>query len=53
MLIQSPVVLRAAIVALALSALPAPAQDIPGSATYRPEVVGKVGVVAAGRHFAA
>src|SRR2546428_10289799 len=26
---------------------------ITGSSTYRPEVVGRVGVVAAGRHFAA
>ncbi len=29
------------------------AQTIRGSATYRPEVVAKIGVVAAGRHFAA
>src|SRR5438552_3767436 len=29
------------------------ADGIVGSSTYRPEVVGKVGVVAAGRHFAA
>ena len=29
------------------------ADDIAGSSTYRPEVVGRVGVVAAGRHFAA
>ena len=52
MLMQSTV-LGAAIVFLALSTLPARAQEIQGSATYRPEVVGKVGVVAAGRHFAA
>src|SRR5882724_7907217 len=31
-----------------------PAADgIVGSSTYRPEIVGRVGVVAAGRHFAA
>jgi gamma-glutamyltranspeptidase/glutathione hydrolase len=30
-----------------------PAHAILGSTTYRPEVVGRVGVVAAGRHFAA
>ena len=29
------------------------ADDIAASSTYRPEVVGRVGVVAAGRHFAA
>jgi gamma-glutamyltranspeptidase/glutathione hydrolase len=29
------------------------ADDIAGSSTYRPEVVGRVGVVATGRHFAA
>lgn len=29
------------------------AQQIRGSATYRPEILGRVGVVAAGRHFAA
>src|SRR5712671_3931293 len=46
-------ILGAATVFLALSALPLPAQDIQGPTTYRPEVVGKVGVVAAGRHFAA
>ncbi len=28
------------------------AEDIVGSATYRPEVLGRVGIVAAGRHFA-
>lgn len=30
-----------------------PLEGVVGSATYRPEVVGRVGVVAAGRHFAA
>src|SRR5215475_14013502 len=29
------------------------ADEIVGSSTYRPEVVGRVGVVATGRHFAA
>jgi len=39
---------------LALGAGQAPAIDgIAGSSTYRPDVVGRVGVVAAGRHFAA
>src|SRR5258708_38074060 len=33
--------------------LTATGQVIRGSATYRPEVVGRLGVVAAGRHFAA
>jgi gamma-glutamyltranspeptidase/glutathione hydrolase len=32
---------------------PVAAQSIRGSATYRAEVVGQVGIVAAGRHFAA
>ena len=31
----------------------ADAGEIVGSKTYRPEVLGRVGVVAAGRHFAA
>ncbi len=39
---------------LTLASLPTMAFDgIVGSTTYRPEVVGRVGVVAAGRHFAA
>ena len=39
---------------LTLGAGQAPAIDgIAGSSTYRPDVVGRVGVVAAGRHFAA
>jgi gamma-glutamyltranspeptidase/glutathione hydrolase len=49
---------RIAVVVFALAAAgliqwPAAAQTIRGSPTYRPEVVGRVGVVAAGRHFAA
>jgi gamma-glutamyltranspeptidase/glutathione hydrolase len=39
--------------AAGLSGWPAAAQSIRGSPTYRAEVVGQVGVVAAGRHFAA
>jgi gamma-glutamyltranspeptidase/glutathione hydrolase len=43
-----------ATVLLALAAAPSVATDgIIGSTTYRPEVGGRVGVVAAGRHFAA
>src|SRR5580765_7629578 len=48
---------RAFIAALLITAHAATAalgaDDIAGSSTYRPEVVGRVGVVAAGRHFAA
>src|SRR5262245_23080155 len=49
---------RAAALAGALTlavALPARAEGpgVQGSATFRPEVVGRVGVVGAGRHFAA
>ena len=48
---------RRAVVALLIAvhaAAPALAADgVMGSSTYRPEVVGRVGVVAAGRHFAA
>ena len=39
--------------ALAVATAPAVAEQIQGTTTYRPEVLGKVGVVAAGRHFAA
>jgi gamma-glutamyltranspeptidase / glutathione hydrolase len=46
-------ILGVATVVLGLSVLPLRAQDAHGPTTYRPEVVGKVGVVAAGRHFAA
>jgi gamma-glutamyltranspeptidase/glutathione hydrolase len=45
-------VLAAALLAVAVGPA-AGAADIVGSPTYRPEVVGRVGVVAAGRHFAA
>jgi len=45
------------VLALQIAALSLPsaltAEEIRGSTTYRPEVVGKLGVVAAGRHFAA
>ncbi len=41
------------IVALCLSPNLVDAEGIQGSTTYRPEVVGRVGVVVAGRHFAA
>src|SRR5262245_63777267 len=50
---------RAAAVALAFVVAAIPARltravdGIVGSQTFRPEVVGRVGVVAAGRHFAA
>src|SRR3989454_8166762 len=47
-------VLVAGVLLAALGAGPTLAIDgIVSSRTYRPEVVGKVGVVAAGRHFAA
>jgi gamma-glutamyltranspeptidase/glutathione hydrolase len=39
--------------ALAFTAYSAGAEGVRGSATYRPEVVGTMGVVATGRHFAA
>jgi gamma-glutamyltranspeptidase/glutathione hydrolase len=42
-----------ALAALAFGAYSAGAEGIRASPTYRAEVVGKVGVVAAGRHFAA
>ena len=45
--------LAAALVALGAGARCVDAQESRGAATYRPEVVGRVGVVAAGRHFAA
>ncbi|OGK99506.1 MAG: hypothetical protein A3D33_10955 [Candidatus Rokubacteria bacterium RIFCSPHIGHO2_02_FULL_73_26] len=52
-----PLALRAlALGALALTLLAcqqAPLEGIVSSKTYRPEIVGRVGVVAAGRHFAA
>src|SRR5499426_1137839 len=41
-----------ALVALAFGSVSS-GEQIQGTATYRPEVVGSVGVVAAGRHFAA
>src|SRR5437667_412752 len=46
-------ILGALVVALIVIVPVAGSEPIRGSATYRPEVVGKVGVVAAGRHFAA
>jgi gamma-glutamyltranspeptidase/glutathione hydrolase len=45
--------MAAALCAAAAIAAAAGDGDIRGSPTYRPEVVGRVGVVAAGRHFAA
>jgi gamma-glutamyltranspeptidase/glutathione hydrolase len=47
------IVLLAAIATLGLASRAASEEAIRGSATYRPEVVGRMGVVAAGRHFAA
>ncbi|MBI4610430.1 MAG: gamma-glutamyltransferase family protein [Candidatus Rokubacteria bacterium] len=41
------------VAALVLSHQPVQPQGVRGSGTYRPEVVGRVGAVAAGRHFAA
>src|SRR5712664_4455529 len=46
----SVVVLLAMLVA---SSMAAGAEGIVASSTYRPDVLGRVGVVAAGRHFAA
>src|SRR5437667_341176 len=46
-------ILGALVVALIVIVPVAGSEPIRGSATYRPEVVGRVGVVAAGRHFAA
>lgn len=43
----------ATLAALGAGAWAADAQEVRSAATYRPEVVGRVGVVAAGRHFAA
>jgi gamma-glutamyltranspeptidase / glutathione hydrolase len=43
----------AVLVAGAAVVLAGPAEEIRGSATYRPEILGRVGVVAAGRHLAA
>ncbi len=43
----------AAAATLSVAPLRACAEEILGSPTYRPEVVGRVGVVGAGRHFAA
>ena len=41
------------VASLGASVWAANAQEVRSAATYRPEVVGRVGVVAAGRHFAA
>lgn len=46
-------ILGVTLAALAVGDEAAEAQGIRGSATYRPEVAGRIGVVGAGRHFAA
>jgi gamma-glutamyltranspeptidase/glutathione hydrolase len=47
------IVLAATVAGLSVAPHAAPGEAIRGSSTYRPEIVGRVGVVAAGRHFAA
>jgi len=49
----SVALLGLALTALVFAAYSAGAEGIRGSSTYRPEVVGTIGVVATGRHFAA
>ena len=51
--LRSITALGALVAAARLGSASATAEGIRGSDTYRPEILGRVGVVAAGRHFAA